>query len=63
MNLFWFVFLFCTVLLLHLADRGNVIIKVLMRKENCCPNYRELQISEVRISEVALYFGWLSKNI
>jgi hypothetical protein len=25
MNLFWFVALFCTALLLHLADRGNVV--------------------------------------
>lgn len=33
MNSVWFVFLFCTVLAVHLADRSNVIIKVIMRKK------------------------------
>jgi hypothetical protein len=54
-NVFSFVFLFCTVLLRHVADRGSVIIKIIMRKQNSCPNYRKFQISEVRISEVSLY--------
>jgi hypothetical protein len=33
MNLFWFVFLVCTHLLLHRADRSNVIIKVVKCKK------------------------------
>jgi hypothetical protein len=50
MNLISFVFRFCTVLLLHLADCGNVVIKVAMRqKKNSCPNFKEFQISEVSL--------------
>jgi hypothetical protein len=49
------VHLFCIVFLLHLADRGNVVIKVVMRKKNNCPNYREFRIREGRNSEVTLY--------
>jgi hypothetical protein len=47
MILFWPVSLFRAALLLHLPDCGNAIIKVVMRKENSCPNYHEFRISEV----------------
>jgi hypothetical protein len=39
---------FFTVLLLHLAERGNVI-KIAMRKQNSCLNYSKFRISEVFI--------------
>jgi hypothetical protein len=35
-----------------MADRGKVIIKVVMRNKNgSCPNYREFRISEVSLYE------------
>jgi hypothetical protein len=52
------MFLLSAALLLHLADRGNVIVKVEMRKRiSICPNYREFWISDVRIIGGSLHFG------
>jgi hypothetical protein len=36
------------------ATRDNVIIKVVMRKENSCPNFREFRISEVSLCLVGV---------
>jgi hypothetical protein len=46
MNLFWFVLLFYATLLLHLANRGNVIIKMVK-----CKKKKEKQLCKLsRIS-------------
>lgn len=52
MSLFWFVFLFCALLLLIAAMRSRS--KCHPEKKNICPNYREFRNNDVRIN-VSLY--------
>jgi hypothetical protein len=43
---------------LAIADRGNVIIKVVMRKnKKRCPNFRKFRISEVLLVQHPLRVG------
>jgi hypothetical protein len=46
---FGLCFPFHGVLLLHLADCGSVVSKVVICKENSCQNYQKIRISEVSL--------------
>jgi hypothetical protein len=54
-NLFWFVFLFCGVLLICFADYCYVMIKVIKHKKQLA-DYHEFQISKFSLQ---CHFGLL----